>query len=160
MAQQQRSKHVPQRKRQQIAAHILLGHAVKPHQDQRVSEKDRVVEKSLGQHQHKTENRTPAMFVDDCIPNFMPGCMCAGSNAREEQVSVAAVCDRRTFRNTNLSFHVADNLLRLLIAAMNHQPTRTLRNPTAKENHNETERRTDSKGTSPSQPDRYPARIE
>src|SRR5438876_3629862 len=156
MAQQQRSKHVPQRKRQQIAAHIVLGHAVKPHQDQRVSEKDRVVEKRLGQHQHKTENRTPAMFVHDRVPNFVPRCMRARSNTREECGGSIGVLEwwsngfwRRcitpmllysiTPLRSDPSFHFADDPLCFVVAPMNHQPSRTLRNPASKENHNETE---------------------
>src|SRR5207248_8804323 len=55
MPEQKRPENISQCKRQEIAAHILLRHVVKAHQDQRVREKDRVVEKSLGQHQHKTE---------------------------------------------------------------------------------------------------------
>jgi hypothetical protein len=34
----------------------------------------------------------------------------------------------------NLSFHVRNDLFRLLIPAVNHQPARTFRNPAAKEN--------------------------
>src|SRR5438094_6770847 len=43
---------------------------------------------------------------------------------------------------------------------MNHQPTWTLRNPAPKENHNKTQRRTNSKSESPSKPNRDAARIE
>src|SRR4026209_2633003 len=102
MPKQQGTEHVTQCKWQQIAAHILLGHVVKPHQDQRISEKDRVIEKSLCQHQHKTEKRTATMFVRDRVPNFVPRRMCPRSDPRGKQITVAAVCDRRTLWNANL----------------------------------------------------------
>src|SRR4029077_1085141 len=146
--------------RQQIAAHILLGHFVKPHQDQRVSEKDRVVEKSLGQHQHKTQNRAASMLMYDGVPNFMPRRMRACSNPGEPRAIVAAVADRGSLRSKNLSLDVINDLFRFIVAPMNHQPTRTLRNPASKENHNETERRADSKSETPSKPDWYSTRIE
>src|SRR5215510_5868834 len=102
------------------------------------------------------------MFVHDRIPNFMPGRVCPRSNARGEQVTaaVAAVADRGRTRNANFSFHIANYLFRFRIATMNHQPTRTFWNPAAKENHNETKRRADSKSETPTQPDWYPTRIE
>src|SRR5205823_1723185 len=58
MSEKQWPEHISKRKRQEIAAHILLRHAVKPHQDEGVSEKDRVVEKGLSGHKHKAEKRT------------------------------------------------------------------------------------------------------
>src|SRR6516225_2430315 len=54
---------------------------------------------------------------------------------------------------------VCHDLLCFLIAAVNHQPTRTLRNPTAKENDDEPERRADSKRAAPPEPDWNIARI-
>src|SRR4029453_13194344 len=100
------------------------------------------------------------MFVHDRVPNFVPWRMCPRSNFRGKQITVAAVCDRRTFLPHNLSFHFADNLFRFTIPAMDHQPPWTLRDPATKENHSKTERRADSKSETPSQPDRYPAGIE
>src|SRR4029450_4074894 len=100
------------------------------------------------------------MLMHNRIPNLMPRWMCACSNARWKQVTVAAVCDRRPLCNANLLLYVGNNLFRFQIAPMNHQPARTLRNPAAKENHNQTQRRTDSKSESPPKPDWNPVRIE
>jgi len=96
MPEQQGTEHIPQGKWQQVTAHILLGHGIEAHQDQRVSEKDRVVKESLRHHQHKTEKRAPAMLANNRVPNLMPGRMCAGLHTRYEQVcgAVAAVADR------------------------------------------------------------------
>ena len=55
MPEQQRTEHISQGERQKILAYILLGHSVEPHQNQRVSEKDRVVEERLRGHEHETE---------------------------------------------------------------------------------------------------------
>src|SRR5438046_10496397 len=82
MSEKQWPEHISKRKRQEIAAHILLRHAVKPHQDEGVSEKDRVVEKGLSGYKHKTEKRTAAMFVHDRLPNFPPRRVRARSNPR------------------------------------------------------------------------------
>src|SRR4029453_2564982 len=102
------------------------------------------------------------MFVYDRVPNLMPRRMCACSNARREELAaaVAAVVDRGRVGQPDPRFPFGDDPLRLFIATMNHQPTRTLRNPTAKENHNKTERSADSKSETPSQPGWYPTRIE
>src|SRR6266496_3984066 len=94
MPEQHRAEHISQREGQEIAAHILLGHLVKSHQNQRVSEEDRVIEESLCQHQHKTEERTPAMFVYDRVPNFLPRRVCTCTNACGPRVAIAAGGDR------------------------------------------------------------------
>src|SRR5438132_3227225 len=118
MPEQYRAEHIPQREWQEITTHILLGHVVKPHQDQRVSEKDRVVKKGLSRHQHETEKRTAAMFVHDRVPNFPPGRMRARSNPRRPYVAVAGIGDPG--RAYDLSFHVGHDFFRLVIASMNH----------------------------------------
>src|ERR1700741_2694749 len=80
MSQQQWTQHISQRKRQEIATHVLLRNVVKPHQDQRVSEKDRIVKTGLSGHEHKTKKGPPAMFVHDGVPNFPPRRMRARSH--------------------------------------------------------------------------------
>src|SRR2546430_14062120 len=105
MPEQYRAEHIPQREWQEITTHILLGHVVKPHQDQRVSEKDRVVKKGLSRHQHETEKRTATMFVHDRVPDFPPGRMRARSNARRPDLAIAAAFCRRTVRFPKLSLH-------------------------------------------------------
>src|SRR5437879_11441969 len=72
MSEHDRAKHVAKRKRQKIAADSLFGYAVKPHQDERIGKKDRVVEKRLRQHQDETEKGPTSMFMNDCVPNFSP----------------------------------------------------------------------------------------
>src|SRR5437667_12698018 len=91
MPEQQRPEHISQRKRQEIPTHILLGHSVEPHQNQRVSEKDRIVKKRLCGHEHETEKRTAAMFVHNRVPNFTPLPMRARTNARGPSSSVAGI---------------------------------------------------------------------
>src|SRR5262249_3665209 len=100
------------------------------------------------------------MVMHDRIPNFVPGRMRTRSDSRGKQVSVTVVAAGGRTRNANSSFHVANYLFRFRIATMNHQPTRTLWDPATKENHNETKRRADSKGESPSQPAWDSPRIE
>src|SRR5438128_7266135 len=95
------------------------------------------------------------MFVHNRIPNFAPRCMRARSDAcRRRIVSRQHLRARR-----HLVFDLSDNLLRLDISPVDHQPTRTFRNPSTKENHYETQRRADSKRAAPSQPDWQPPRI-
>ena len=55
MAEHQRTERVPERKRQQISTHVSFGHAIKPHQDQRVSKKDRVIEERLRCHERQAK---------------------------------------------------------------------------------------------------------
>src|SRR5262249_47222171 len=143
MSEEQRSEHISQCERQQIAAHILLGHIVEAHQNQCVCEKDRVVKKSLREHQHKTKKRSATMLMYDGVPNFVPGRMCACSNPRWLQVAVAKVAGSGTLRHNPL-FYFADDAFCLVIAAMNHQPARTFRNPSTKKDHNQTKRCADS----------------
>src|SRR4029453_4490692 len=102
------------------------------------------------------------MLVHDRVPNLVPRCMCPCSNPRGKQITVVPTSrdDRRAFRSKNLSFHCADNLFGFIIPTIDHQPPRTLGNPAAKENHNETERRANSKSETPSQPNWDPTRIE
>src|ERR1051326_3412583 len=57
---------------QEITANALFGHAIEVRQDQRVSEKDRVVKECLGQHQNKSEQRAPPVLMHNRVPNFMP----------------------------------------------------------------------------------------
>src|SRR5438105_3499400 len=72
MSENYRTEYVSQRERQQITTNALFGHRVKPHQDERVSKKDRVVKKRLRQHQDESENGTMSMFVYDRVPDFSP----------------------------------------------------------------------------------------
>src|SRR4029453_17308470 len=67
------------------------------------------------------------------------------------RIAVAGACD--------LSLDLANNLFRLGISSVNHQPARTFWNPSAKENYNETQRGADPERAAPSQPDWQPARI-
>src|SRR4029077_19525315 len=107
-----------------------------------------------------TEKRTPAMFVYDRVPNFAPRCMCPRSNPRGRFAVGGIGCPARRIGAHNLSFHFADDAFCFVVTTMNHQPAWTLRNPAAKENHDQTQRRTDSKRQPPSKPDWNPTRIE
>src|SRR5207247_3083969 len=109
MSEKKWPEYISKRKRKEIAAHILLRHAVKPHQDQRVSEKDRVVKKGLGRHEHKAEKRTAAMFVHDRLPNFSPRRMRARSNPGGRFV-VAGIGDPGRICSHNLPLHVGHDL--------------------------------------------------
>src|SRR5580700_3498 len=70
----------------QVSANAVFGHAVKPHQDQRVSEEDRVVKKRLRRHQNETKERTMSMFVRDCVPNLPPRRVRPRPNSRWRQI--------------------------------------------------------------------------
>src|SRR6059036_1255520 len=145
MSEQQWPEHISKRKRQEIATHILLGHVVKPHQNQRVREEDRVVKKGLCGHQHKTQKRTAAMFVHDRIPNFPPRRMRPRADTRGPSSTVAGIDDPGRICSHYFSFYLTNDPFRFVIAAVNHQPTRTFWNPAAEENHNEPEHRADAK---------------
>src|SRR5436190_24012942 len=99
------------------------------------------------------------MFVHDRMPDFPPGRMRARSNPRWQHLPVAAVYDRRTLRACDLSLDFANNLFRLGIPSVNHQPARAFRNPSTKENHYETEHGANPERAAPSQPDWQPART-
>src|SRR5437899_10719698 len=120
MPEQYLDVHIPQREWQEITAHILLGHVVKPHQDQRVSEKDGVVKKGLSRHQHETEKRTATMFVHDRVPDFPPRRMRARSNARGPDPAIAAVSAPRPFRSHTLALHFGNEPFRLEITSLGH----------------------------------------
>src|SRR5213080_3049139 len=100
------------------------------------------------------------MFVHDRIPNFPPRRVRARANARWEHLTVAAVSDRRSTRTANLSFYLGNDFFRFIIAAMNHQPAWTLRNPAPEENHDEPQGGADSKCESPPEPRREIMGIE
>src|SRR4029453_1969227 len=120
--------------------------------------KNPVVEEGLCQHQYKTKKRTPPMFVQDRMPDFRPGRMRARSNPSWQHCSRG----RRPLpsaRACDFSFDFANNLFRLGIPSVNHQPARTFWNPSAKENHNETQRGANPERAAPSEPDWQPARI-
>src|SRR5438309_12048224 len=95
MSEQERANQVSKREWQKVTTDILFRHAVKARQDQRVSEKDRVVEKCLREHQDEAEKRTLSMFVPDRVPNFPPRCVRARVNTCRRQITVAAVYDRQ-----------------------------------------------------------------
>src|SRR5947199_1687766 len=152
MSEKQWPEHISKRKRQEIAAHILLRHAVKPHQDEGVSEKDRVVEKGLSGHKHKAEKRTAAMFVHNRVPNFPPRRVRARSNPRRHFL-VAGIGDPGRICSQDLSFHFSNDFLRLDIPTVNHQPTWAIWNPAAKENHDKPQGRADCKRESPAKPE-------
>src|SRR5712692_8608362 len=153
MAEEKRAKHISERKRQQIAAHIFLRHAVKAHQHERVSKKDRVVEESLRQHQNKSEQRALSMFVHNCFPNFSPRRMRTRVDSRRRRVMRGQSFGMRYETVLN----VLHDSFRLSILPVNHEPARTFRNPTAKEDHDQTQCCADSKRTTPAQPNRQPA---
>ena len=159
MSEKQWPEHISKRKRQEIAAHILLRHAVKPHQDEGVSEKDRVVEKGLSGHKHKAEKRTAAMFVHNRVPNFPPRRVRARSNPRRHFL-VAGIGDPGRICSQDLSFHFSNDFFRLDIPPVNHQPTWAFGNPAAKENHDKPQGRADCKRAAPAQPDRNVAGVE
>src|SRR6266568_4015691 len=92
MSEQQWSEHISKREGQQITADALFRHSVKAHQDKRIGKKDRVIKERLRQHQHKTEKRSPPMFVHDRVPNLPPRRV----RSRANPCAVAAVYDRRT----------------------------------------------------------------
>src|SRR6266404_3164702 len=100
------------------------------------------------------------MFVHDRVPNFPPPRVRAGANPRGRQIVVAGTGGPGHTRPDDVSFHVGHDFFRFTIASVNHQPTRTLRNPAAKENHDEPQRRADSKGAPPSEPNWNSPRIE
>src|ERR1700704_3589433 len=106
------AKRIPQGERQEIAADAFLGHAIKPHQHERVCKEDRVVEKRLRQHENETEQRTPTMDVHNRVPNFPPGCVRARADSRRGQWSVGV---EECWSNGNslacLAFHIAPILL-------------------------------------------------
>src|SRR5262245_18394891 len=100
------------------------------------------------------------MFMHNRVPDFAPGRMSASANARGECFTVAAGADGGYAHALNLLLHVRNNLFRLMIPPVNHQPARTLRNPAAKENHHLSQRCADSECQAPSEPDWNVARIE
>src|SRR5437870_13533336 len=91
------------------------------------------------------------MFVNDRVPDFPPGRMRARSNARQQDLAIAAVYDRRTCRSHNLSLHFGNDLFRLDITARDHEPARTLSNSVTKENHDQTKRPAASEYASPTE---------
>src|ERR1700736_1497599 len=117
MSEQERANQISKREWQKVTTDILFRHAVKARQDQRIREKDRVVEKGLREHQHESKQRTLSMFVHDCVPNLSPRCVRPCSNARGRCVTVAAVYDRRRIWCRDLSFDFADNSFRLRITS-------------------------------------------
>src|SRR5437667_3174311 len=159
MSEKQWPEHISKRERQEIAAHILLRHALKPHQDRGVSEKDRVVEKGLSGHKHKAEKRTAEMFVHNRLPNFPPRRVRARSNPRRHFL-VAGIGDPGRICSQDLSFHFSKDFFRLDIPPVNHQPTWAFGHPAPKENHDKPQRRSDSKRATPTQPDWNSSRIE
>src|SRR5438105_8606603 len=109
MPEQERPAHISKREWQQVAADIFLRHGVESHQDQRISEKDRIVEKRLREHQHKSKQRTLSMFVHNRIPNLAPRCVRARVNARGW-----CVMRRKHFwMRRDFAFDLSDNLFRL-----------------------------------------------
>src|SRR5436305_8240562 len=111
MYEKQWPEDISKRQQQEIAAHILLSHAVKPHPDEGVSEKDRVVEKGLSGHKHKAEKRTAAMFVYNRVPNFPPRRVRARSNPRRHFL-VAGISDPGRICSQDLSFHFSNDFFR------------------------------------------------
>src|SRR5215831_19799481 len=93
MPKQQWPEHISKRERQKITTDVLLRHAVKPHQHERVREKDCVIEKCLRRHEHETKKRTSSMFMHNRVPDFAPGRMSASANARRKRSTVAAGAD-------------------------------------------------------------------
>src|SRR5438874_4427990 len=140
-----RAKHVAKRKWQKIATDTLFGHAVKPHQDERVRKKDRVVEKRLRQHQDETEKGPTSVFVDDRFPNFSPRRVRSSLDPCWRGI----MCRQRFRIRYESALDLTDNLFRFGVSSVNHQPARAFRDPPAKENHNEAECRTDRKRKSP-----------
>src|SRR5438270_3886943 len=133
MSQQEGTKEVSDREGQKISTSFEFGDAVKSHQHERVSKKDRVVEESLGRHQHEPEKRTSSMLMRDRVPNFTP---------RRVRPRVDSgwrrSMRRQVFRATKDSlFHLVDDLLGFGISPVNHQPARAFGNPTAKEKHDQ-----------------------
>src|SRR5947208_15247178 len=108
MSEKQWPEHISKRKRQEIAAHILLRHAVKPHQDEGVSEKDRIVEKGLSGHKHKAEKRTAEMFAHNHVPNFPRKRVRARPNPRRH-VLVAGIGDPGSLYYQHRSTHISDH---------------------------------------------------
>src|SRR6266487_3243344 len=97
------------------------------------------------------------MFVDDRIPNFVPWRVRARSNARGRRIAVARIGDPGCIRSHDRSFDLTNDSFRLLISSVNHEPARTFRNPSAKENYDQTKHRADPKCAAPTQPDRRDA---
>src|SRR5882724_1060870 len=101
------------------------------------------------------------MFMHDRIPNFPPRRVRARSNPRERSVVVpTSRDDPGRLRSHDLLFHLSNDSLSFIVPPVNHQPARTFRNPTTKENHDEPQRRADSKRTSPPEPRWDVTRIE
>src|SRR3984893_13440115 len=141
MSEHERTEEITKCKWKQVSSDAAFGHAVKPHQDQRVSKEDRVVKKRLGCHQNETKERTMSMFVCDRVPNFSPRRVRSRMNPRWRQIIAR--------RNADLTLDSIDDRFRLVISAVNHQPARALRNPAAEEDHDQAKRRADSKGKPP-----------
>src|ERR1043166_1982193 len=144
----------------------MFGHTEKAHQHRRVGKEDCVVKERLRQHQHEPEQRPLPMFVRDRIPNLPPrrmracaypswsnGGLAYWSNGNVAQGylwdSTPILHYSITPSQSDTPLHLRHDPFRFLISPMNHQPARTLRNPPAKENNDQSKNRADRKGKPP-----------
>src|SRR4051812_4804819 len=94
------------------------------------------------------------MFMRDRVPDLAPRCV----SARSDTCRRTFVWKQRMCGNGSLNF--IENLFRLVRPAMNKKPARAFRNPTPKENDDESERGADTESEPPPEPDRETIRIE
>src|SRR5205814_2994156 len=100
------SEDIPHGERQEIAADILRGHIVEPHQDQTIGKEDGIVEKGLSQHENKTENGATAMFVHEGVPNLAPRCVGAGAHTRWRRGGTCGIGVMECWSNGGLFFPI------------------------------------------------------
>ena len=122
---------------------------VKLRQDERIGEKDRVVEERLRRHQRQPDKGSHAVAVEQRVEHFAQ----AACGSRERRRMAASGGDRLEITPPRMKplLDPRDDRLALRLPPVDREPARTFGNPHAHEKDDQAEQRAGQEGEPPSE---------
>ena len=155
-SEQNRPEKIPERERQQVPADLTCADPIEVGEDERVGEEDRIVEEGLRGHQRQADDGAAPVLAIKRVPHL--------AKRREPP------CAELEWRVLDLGEIAAaapvgmldrfENRLRLLGAAMGHEPAGRFRNEGPEIKDGETEHGADQEGGAPAEIRRQHRRVE